>query len=103
MFGSANDEGLFIEDPMDGDEAKNFEAAYLQLTDDLNRRSVLRKITAEQSYLRYRVPFFYGLATFEHEFLGVERYVGTHLTNVRRTARNMLEYLSLVTIFSMLE
>jgi tetratricopeptide (TPR) repeat protein len=93
-------EGLFINDPMDEREAKAFSGIYSSLTDNVDRKKFLQLITTQQSHERYRVPFFYGLATFERDFAGVERYVGNHLSQIRRTARNMLEYLALVTIFS---
>jgi hypothetical protein len=94
-------EGNVLTGPMAQPEARRFCDSYGALTLDAVRLKQLEQITSGQGSLEnYRVPFFYGLITFERDFLGVEGFVGTHLASVRRVARDMLEYLALVTIFS---
>lgn len=100
VFALKGDEAV-LTGPMPDSEARRFLDAYSALTLDPARLKQLEQITSGHGTLEnYRVPFFYGLITFERDFLGVEGYVSSHLASARRNARDMLEYLALVTIFS---
>jgi tetratricopeptide (TPR) repeat protein len=87
-------------DPMEPTEADAFLKAYQRLTSDPRRRGELARITSESALERYRTPFFYGLITFEKEFVSIERYVGAHLQGARSKARSVLQYLAMITIYS---
>jgi hypothetical protein len=91
---------LVLNDPMRSPEPKNFCDAYLKLTDDPRRELELERITNDKELERYRSAFFYGLITFEREYVAVDRYVSTHLHGVRGKARDVLEYLAIITIYS---
>jgi cold shock CspA family protein/tetratricopeptide (TPR) repeat protein len=92
--------GLALYDPMDRSEAKLFQRTYSLLTEDLERRQELSRITVDESLSRYRTPFFYGLVTFQRDFLPVDRYVASHIKDIGNKAREVIQYLALLTIYS---
>jgi hypothetical protein len=48
----------------------------------------------------YRSPFFFGLTTYEEEFVSLHRYVQTHLVALTPLVRQAILYLALATRFS---
>ncbi|WP_437956320.1 OST-HTH/LOTUS domain-containing protein [Sorangium sp. So ce119] len=91
---------LCLPDPMHRDEAKSFYDSYVSLCDEQRRRKELERITLDDNLSRYRSPFFYGLIVFERDFQPIERYIASHIHGVRGRAREVLQYLALVTIYS---
>lgn len=87
-------------DPMTSDEPQLFLRAYRDLTDDDFRLKELSRIVYEESCSSYRSPFFFGLITFERHFGKVDEYVSAHLGRLRGKARDIMEFLSVVTIYS---
>lgn len=91
---------LGLDREMSEEEALKFCRVFEELTDDAHRQTDLRRITHDSSLARYRSPFFYGLITFEREYVGVERYVAEHLRELRDKPRTLLKYLAVCTIYS---
>ncbi|MFC5453558.1 hypothetical protein [Prosthecobacter fluviatilis] len=85
---------------MDAGESAKFFKAYSGLTTDPRRLEDLRRITSDTTLARFRSPFFYGLITFERDYVGLERYVEEHLRNLREKPRTLLKYLAICTIYS---
>ncbi|HYW74268.1 MAG TPA: OST-HTH/LOTUS domain-containing protein [Pyrinomonadaceae bacterium] len=91
---------LALYDPMEENEARDFYDVYSKLIDDDGRRQELHRITSDGELKRYRSPFFYGLITFGHDFLPIDRYVSSHLKDARGKAAEVMKYLALLTIYS---
>ena len=101
VFRADHSQGLKVSDPMDQEEeARDFYRAYSLLTTDERRRKELRRITDDKELIQYRSPFFYGLITYEDEFLPIDTYVASHILGVRGKVREIMEYLAFVTIYS---
>ena len=95
-----DEEKFILDDPMSEEEAERFNESYKILTEDDDRIEELARVTYDESLIKYRSPFFYGLITFERKFTKIDNYVDRHLSNVRGKVRDILEYLALVTIYS---
>ncbi|WP_427167241.1 hypothetical protein ACQF4J_30460 [Streptomyces sp. C1-1] len=95
----ASRSALQVSEPLEPAETAAFLRRYSALTEDQNRIDELRVLGTEH-YEPYRTPFFYGLITFEREFTKLSTYVRTHLDHVRGRAREVMQYLALVTIYS---
>jgi tetratricopeptide (TPR) repeat protein len=91
--------GLVVTDPLAEDEAASFFARFRQLTDDPERIAELQKLSTPPSE-QYRIPFFYGLITFEREFTKLRDYVGHYLRGVAGRARDVLAHLAFLTKYS---
>lgn len=94
---------FLLQDPMTDAECKLFADEYSQRTDDQARRAQLRRIAAPdapRTLHKYRSPFYFGLITYERDFLTIEDYVKAHLQHVQYGARKVLLYLALVTRYS---
>ncbi len=91
--------GLDLLDPMSLDEYERFTATYRALTDDASRQAELAKY-GRPEFTRYRSPFFFGLTVFDRDFERIEDYVSAHLVGLRGRARDVLEYLAFVTVYS---
>jgi cold shock CspA family protein/tetratricopeptide (TPR) repeat protein len=100
VFNAGIKGGLSLSDPMDEKQAKDFYDSYVELTTEPRRKQELSRITNDESLIRYRSPFFYGLITFQDEFLAVDKYVTEHVKGLRGKQRDIIEYLALVTIYS---
>ena len=97
------DATIQIFDPMDSaKELEHFQKAYSPRCTNDHRRRRLKQISdlKNPNLESYRSPFFFGLITFEEDFLSVDRYVGTHLTGITPLARQTMLYLALATLFS---
>ena len=95
-------ERLTIADPMSPGEASRFLEVYEPRCRDEHCRRRLRRIAApdDAQWESYRSAFFFGLTTFEQEFLSVDRYVRTHLEGIKPLARQTILYLALTTRYS---
>lgn len=93
-------DGIRIDAPMMVPEARKFLGTYSSFAVSDIQRKQLSQITSRNALSRYRIPFFYGLITFENEFAGIDRFVHSHLANVGKSVRDILERLALVTIYS---
>jgi hypothetical protein len=100
LFRADHSQGLTVSDPMNQNEAREFYRAYSLLTTDERRRNELRRITEDKELIQYRYPFFYGLITYERDFLPIDKYVSSHILGVRGKVREIMEYLAFVTIYS---
>lgn len=92
-----------IFDPMqDKEEVTHFLETYLPRCKNDYRRRRLQNISAlnNPNLAAYRSPFFFGLTTFEEDFLSLDRYVGTHLARIAPLARQTMLYLAVSTLFS---
>lgn len=94
---------LQVVDPMkNAAEVARFVEAYLPRCKNDSRRSRIQQIgdIKNAALAVYRSPFFFGLTTYEEEFLSLDRYVGTHLAAISPLARQTILYLALATRFS---
>jgi hypothetical protein len=91
---------LSLPDPLDEGEAELFLSSFKQLTDDDIRLSELQKITRVEQYQRYRIPFFYGLITFDRDFQGIDHFVQQHLQGLHHRLVGLFQYLAIVTRYS---
>lgn len=94
------DNTLLIPSEMQKDEARNFRKTFGGLTSNRERHNQLEKITEVDGLSKYRLPFFYGLITFERDFIGIEDFVKRHLTHIGDAVKEIVEHLALVTIYS---
>ena len=92
---------LWLESTMSREESEKFRTVYAQLTDDERRKEELDRITSIENLKKYRTPFFYGLITFEEEFLRIDQFVSTLLKGSNNKKVNeLLEYIAMLTIYS---
>jgi cold shock CspA family protein len=96
--GNANP--LSLPDPLDEGEAELFLSRFQKLTNDHIRLSELEKITRIGQFQRYRIPFFYGLITFERDFNGIDHFVQQHLQGLHHRLVGLFQYLAIVTRYS---
>jgi hypothetical protein len=92
-----------IFDPMqDEKEVELFLESYLPRCKNDYRIRRLRAIgnMGDRNLTAYRSPFFFGLTTFEEDFLSLDRYVATHLAGIAPLARQTILYLAVSTLFS---
>jgi tetratricopeptide (TPR) repeat protein len=92
--------GLVVADPMSSGECELFEKSYSSLVIDEAIKLKLRQVSTNDDFDRYRIPFFFGLIAFEREFETVDRFVNSYLQRVRGRAREAIELLAFVTLFS---
>ncbi len=90
---------LALLDPISEGEAKRFAEFFKGATDDVSRHAEIVKLTRPE-YVRYRSPFFFGLAAFGRDFQTIESYVSHHIGGVLRRRRDVLEYLAFVTAYT---
>ncbi len=92
--------GEFIIDcPIDKVEANRFYGRYKDISTP-QREPMLRKLSYSDEMIAYRSPFFYGLYSFEKEFVHVPDFVSANLENLSDESRKIILYLSLITAFS---
>jgi len=100
---SSDDERpLSVFAPMSISEGQKFYQHYSSKTNSAKRQKSIAQITTSESpqWKRYRIPFFYGLFTYEREFQSVERFVAFHLEAIAYKPRQVMLYLALLTRFS---
>lgn len=83
---------------LEDDEAGKFFTAYNQHSPSREQTKKLKQITALKN-TKERSPFFYGLYTFNKDYLGVDTAIDKLLAEGPK-ARNALTYLALVSYFS---
>ncbi|MCL4207880.1 MAG: phosphotransferase [Pirellulaceae bacterium] len=95
-------EPLTVVDPMSLAEARRFLEVYEPRCRNEDSRRRLRRIAAPDDiqWESHRSAFFFGLTTFEEDFLSVDRYVRTHLEGIKPLARQTILYLALTTRYS---
>ncbi len=91
---------VHLVDPLDAGESRKFFKVFSELTGDDDRKEEIQRITERPELEQYRIPFFYGLVTYDKEFNNVDRFVRVHLIHARRRVRQVVEYLALITRFS---
>ena len=90
---------FFLEDPMGRNEATRFYERYKNIA--MSRRTdLLRQLVSDEQMAPYRTPFFFGLFSFEEDFVHVPSFVQAHIENITDETRTLLCYLSLITRFS---
>ena len=103
VFRTDQSQRLKLSEPLAEKEAWDFCRAYTLLlkSDDFEEREKeLIRITEDKDLIQYRSPFFYGLITYEDQFLPIDKYVSSHILGVRGKVREVMEYLAFVTIYS---
>ena len=89
-----------LADPMSvDDDARRFLAIYEPRAPQ-DRRPMLDRLAKDPSLAPYRSAFFFGLYTFEREFVGVEDYVASLLSELAADARYRLAQLALISRYS---
>lgn len=91
---------ISVPSPMAPGDATRFFDVYSVEADDVDAVTRLRHLTNDRQMARLRLPFFYGLVTFEQGFHGVERYVAAHLEAANHAERRLTRQAALVTRFS---
>ncbi|HKO38798.1 MAG TPA: hypothetical protein VJU14_10560 [Solirubrobacterales bacterium] len=90
---------LAVSEPLSDAEAADFLARFRQLTEDPKRIAELEMLSMPP-FEQYRIPFFYGLTTFQREFTKVGDYVSHYLRGVAGPARDVLAHLAFVSKYS---
>ena len=88
-----------ISDPMSIAEAGRFLAQYEPIA-QRDRRPALRRLASDGELAPYRSAFFFGLYTFEREFVRLEQFVHDMLSEVAPQAREAIASLALITRYS---
>lgn len=91
---------LHLPDQLDSDEAKIFLSSFKRLTDEDKRLQELNKITDMEQYAQYKIPFFYGLITFDRNFAGIDHFVQQHLQGLDHRLVGLFQYLAVITRYS---
>lgn len=86
-------------DPMEVPDAARFARAYQQYAAP-ERHSILVRLANDDDMRPYRSPFFFGLFSFEKDFVHVPEFVSFHLEGLNDVAAKVIKYLALVTRFS---
>ncbi|MDE0435543.1 MAG: hypothetical protein OXH92_16170 [Bryobacterales bacterium] len=88
-----------VSDPMVLSEAKRFLDRY-QSKAPKERRSALVRLSSDSEMAPYRSAFFFGLYTFEREFVRLEQFVEDMLREAAPQARAAIARLALITRYS---
>ena len=88
-----------ITDPMSVSEAGRFLTQY-ELKAPQDRRPALRRLASDEVLAPYRSAFFFGLYTFEREFVRLEQFVEDMLAEVTPQAHDAIARLALITRYS---
>jgi len=91
---------LHLPDQLDSDEAKIFLSSFERLTEEDTRLQELNKITYVEQYVQYKIPFFYGLITFDRNFEGIDHFVQQHLQGLDHRLVGLFQYLAVITRYS---
>jgi hypothetical protein len=91
---------LVVTDPMSDAEANAFYEAFAARTSNAPRLRALRELTTSDALRRYRIPFIYGLTTYEEDFERVDRYVASHLATATPAFKRVARFLALVTSYT---
>ena len=86
-------------DPMTIDEAGRFLAQY-EAKAPRDRRPAVRRLASNNELAPYRSAFFFGLYTFEREFVRVEDFVNDMLSELAPQAHDVIARLALITRYS---
>jgi tetratricopeptide (TPR) repeat protein len=89
-----------VADPLDDGEANEFLKEYRRRTTDPDRKLELKNISEKPDRIRYRLPFFYGLITYQQDFQKLDHYVRVHVVEAKHSVRRIMMFLALVTRFS---
>lgn len=93
-------DSLSLPEPLSDKEAELFYNSFKKLTKENTRHKELSKITHIEGYYQYRIPFFYGLITFDRDFIGIEQFVHQHLQGLHPRLIGLFQFLGLVTRYS---
>ena len=88
-----------LTDPMSIPEASRFLAQYEPWA-PRERHSALRSLASDESLAPYRSAFFFGLYTFQRQFVRVEQFVHDMFLEVAPQARDAIASLALITRYS---
>lgn len=84
---------------MNKEESLRFLEVYKRKA-SMDRQSQLERLTNNQEFSSYRVPFFYGFFTFEEEFKSIDKFIEGVIGQVSSDLRKVVLYVSLVTQYS---
>lgn len=94
-------ERLEITEPMSDEEASAFLRVFAARTKKAKRRQLLSDLANVEAWKPYRIPFFFGLTTYEDEFESVPTYVEHHLNSTMSDeVKKVVRVLALVTKYS---
>lgn len=88
-----------LTDPVSISEANRFLAQY-EPRAPRDRRPALRNLVSDETLASYRSAFFFGLYTFERQFVRVGQFVHDMLSEVAPQAREAITNLALITRYS---
>jgi hypothetical protein len=91
---------VVVQSPMSDGEAEQFRTVYKARTKEHARRQELDRITTNADFRNYRSPFFYGLITYEKNFVSIDKYVDSHLAGLTDDVKKVMCYLAIVTKYS---
>lgn len=91
---------LVLGSSMSPGEAGMFLKAYERQTTDPTRRAELRKLATDPAYAEYRLPFFFGLFTYEEEFQSLREFTQRCLASMSHAQRDVLDHLAVVTAYT---
>jgi hypothetical protein len=89
---------IAVPDPMTLKEAERFKSTFQKFT--TGERSAALEQLCDPAYVRYRVPFFFGLMAFGKDFVKVGDFVSNVMDNTPSAARRWVAMISLVTRYS---
>ncbi|MTJ91455.1 MAG: hypothetical protein F8N36_01100 [Desulfovibrio sp.] len=95
--------------PLAGEESMTFKSWYIQKMDEKGyspsevqkRRQNLDDLTTKASMTRFRLPFFYGMYTFEKDFTSVNSYIDRIFERIDddEKLKKALHYIALITYY----
>lgn len=88
-----------VQDPMSMSEARRFLSMYEPRAIE-ERRAGIRDLATGRLLASYRSAFFFGLYAFERDFLGVDNYVISLLSELSEDAKKRLAQMSLISRYS---
>jgi len=86
-------------DPMSAADSQRFLLQYEPRAPE-SRRQILRDLAGKPELMPYRSPFFFGLYTFEHDFVRVPEFVKSILEGLPERALHVIAQLALIRRYS---
>lgn len=95
--------------PLGSSDAQNFQNWYTaklyekgyEALETQRRKDNLGRLTFETTMFRFRTPFFYGMYTFEKDFISIENYVENIIARIQDDSKTVkaVKYIALLTYY----
>ena len=92
---------IAVPDPMTEKEANRFKSTFQEFTD--GKRSAALEQLCNPAYVKYRLPFFFGLIAFGKEYVKIEDFISSVIDGTPTASLRWIAMISLITRYSQVQ